>query len=231
MKLTLPTPAIPLVLSLLGAASPGLGAPFVNLGFDDGSMSYDEDGWGYASFDVGMPGWQLGGPDGVYFGSGYVMNHIHVGGDFWAILRGPPGQFSFELKVGPLNTDDDLRMVTSIHQVGDIPADAHYLLMDSPDPGWQFQPPQLGIYFNDTRIPMFAVGNGQFAGDVSSLAGKTLELRIEVPIVSDGAGFHLDNLRFSPIPEPATTAGVLGCALLCWAAVRRKVPGSRETNP
>lgn len=230
MKLNHPTLPISLALSLLGAASTGLGAPFVNLGFDDGSMTY-EDGWGYAPFDVGMPGWQLGGPAGVYYGSGYVMNHIHVGGAFWAILRGPPGQFSFELKAGPLDTYDDLRIVNSIHQVGDIPVDAHYLLMNSFGAESQIQPPQLGIYFNDTRIPMFAVGDGLFAGDVSSLAGKTMELRIELPPVDGYESFHLDNLRFAPIPEPATTAGVLGCALLGWAAVRRKVPGSRETKP
>lgn len=216
-------------MTLVGAASSGLGAPFTNLGFDDGSMSYD-DGWGYAPFDVGMPGWQLGGPDGVYYGAGYVMNHIHVGGDFWAILRGPPGQFTFELKAGPLNTYDDLRFVNSINQVGDIPADARYLLMNSFGAESQIQPPQLGIYFNDTRIPMIALGNGLYSGDVSSLAGKTMQLRIELPIVDGYETFHLDNLRFAPIPEPTTTAGVLGCALLCWATFRHQVLRSGKTS-
>lgn len=213
---------------IAGTSSAAVGAAFVNLGFDDGTLILDDQGLAFAPFETAMPGWRLGGPNGERYDSGWVMNHKHASTAYWAILWGSPGQYSFEFKGGPscCYDSDPFHVVDSINQLGDVPADAHYLQLNAF--GLDYAPlkelAEFEVYLDNTPIPMFAVGENLYQGDISAFAGQTKELRLVVipTLYSELSGYHIDNVRFTGVPEPAATAGVFGGALLMLAGLRHQ---------
>lgn len=195
---------------------------FVNLDFESPILPLIPDIFGNVPLEDALPGWT--GYVGGYQTASVRYNNISLGtaeisfhgpgsrespyhGQFCVFLQGGYGPFG---GIVP----------SSIAQVGEIPTPARSLLFYANNLSL------LQVTFAGESLPVFNLTGGiygyqEFGADVSSLAGRTGELRF-----TGGSG-NLDYIQFSDqplvVPEPGACALVaLGAAGAVWR--RRKRP-------
>lgn len=199
------------------------GGEFINLGFDDPDLSHvrpwkpptahlgalvgqwapvDEvfRGWTVDSGAMleGYPYYGLVSVDGLY-GKPFALSPV-----------GPP-RGGYVVNASYTSYFDYYRFPFSLSQVGTVPADAALLVM-------------LGgveVSMNGTDLALITPAFWSYTyADVSSFAGKEVELTLRFP---GGSDIRFDIIGFQPIPEPATWGLMLlgGWLTLGWLRRRR----------
>ena len=176
-----------------------------------------------------LPGWSVGGPGSAVYGA---ISHgwLSSGGpdvclvDTNVITQFPviAGSYSVGMGAGR-DTVPEYQVPVWIAQTGTIPADALQLLFLSRTGTGSAN---LAVTFGGTLLPFQAVadlegGVSQYEADVSTLAGRTAELRFTTLLLASGHNYvELDNIAFSAVPEPSVL-WLLACGLAGGACVWR----------
>jgi hypothetical protein len=201
MKLSRITCFVAVSFALLRNVS---GQAFVNLDFEDATVTIAHESPYYALESDAIPGWSAsplwGLSGGLYIGYGTIS----LGGAVVFLEDGnvPSGY-------GPLPIQGSFSVLldyqsASIWQTGTIPNTAQSLTFFSVQDGLQ-------VTFAGQNIPFSAIGNGVnaengasytiYGADISSYAGETGQLLFTVPGQTTAL---LDNIQFSSssVPEP-----------------------------
>ncbi len=193
---------------------------FINLDFESGSTTAGLEPFGFLDWAVAAPGWSHSdGADTqiVYNGD------THVGITQWFRLNDGldnlfDGNYSFSFKSGAKTTFGDQSWVNAyISQIGLIPAGTTALQLRSTGP--------LGVWLGDVQVPMIALSNNAYTGDISMYAGLTKELRLVN--LTDPSTYYpqsiatVDSIQFLPVPlSPSAVFLLIG--LLGLPILRRK---------
>jgi hypothetical protein len=218
---------VALVIISLSLLQRGFGQGFVNLDFEDatitptpvGGFTYPADpteafpGWivppnsssvyptvvGYNSISLGAPAVSLMGPN---FPNS--ADYFPLQGSYSVLLQyygisGPP----------------------SLSQTGLVPANAQSISFLVPSG-------QNGIYstttvvtLNGVNIPLMPIAGGRVGGNVSAFAGNLAQLTFST--INSNDSIYFDDIQFSssPVPEPSTLSLFGVCILfLCWLTPR-----------
>ncbi len=210
-------------IAFLLMALPSYGQGFINLNFESGTVvPVVIDGVTYAQFGPAFPGWT------GYFDSSVVTyanyNNPNLGRTGIGLLDqnspvfGTISNFTAELQGGTAVNDFDV----SLAQTGLVPMGTLSLRF---------------VAFN-SRNNFFVSMNGQpltlsilqdwgtfkeYGADISSFAGQMTELRFTKGHgLAQFGDLFLDEISFSPVPEPSTWALFALGSALCWCAARRR---------
>lgn len=217
---------IPIIFTaaLLSLAQVGFAQGFVNLNFEQATVSPTPAGVGGSQVDpaVGFPGWAINnsGSNGdtvvLYNNESIGSPAVDlIGPNFPNAPELPPLQGSYSVLLqyfgiaGPPPT---------LSQTGMVPANAQSLtFLDysgiNPLFGANFTNPIVTL--NGISIPLVSIGAGRLAGDVTAFAGNIAQLTFSTP--SSFGGSYFDDIQFSslPVPEPSEFAlAALGALFL-----------------
>ena len=224
---------LPLVLShFLVPMAPG--QDFANLDFESATIPQNRAN-GLVSETDALPGWTasmlpLGNLSTVYFNNaldGMVPLYSNIsllGTNSEDVID---GGYSVMLEfAGPA-----LPWPVSIDQTGLVPAGSQSIWFKAQFGGGG----PLTVSLGNQIIPIYAESQGPnytlYAGDVSALAGQTVDLAFTVLPSSQPNLWILDSIEFSPtpIPEPGTL-GLLAIGVLLTNFGRASVPASRSCH-
>ena len=170
---------------------------------------------------MAFPGWTVGfgGPG---FPNYTLYNNLTLG-SVAQVLVGPSfpngigytpleGSYSALLQFGPSPTFGTPALI----QTGLVPADARSItFLTSPTRN------DARVLMNGREIPMFSIGGGRLAGDVSAFAGSQAQLMFSTRSYN-GNWLHFDDVTFSAVPVPEPSGFWLcGCAMFIWLIFRR----------
>jgi hypothetical protein len=193
---------------------------FVNLDFEQAQIPADPDLPGFLSWEQGAPGWSHSAGDDTDY---IILGQGHLGfSQMYVLMNGTElfgpegGAYSMGMRSGFLRQHGphDEWVQAFLAQQGTIPVGTSELRLQATS--FQFQVQIDGLPITMTPIglrpelrnfpPALESYRGPWSGDVSSFAGKSVELRI-VDAPSQGLGMPIafDNIIFLPVPEPATT--------------------------
>ena len=200
------TPAI-----LVGVAASASAQGFVNLDFERAALFVPPTpvgGYGTIHEDPTLlfPGWTIGNTGaGGYTYISYNNQTIDspgvalIGPSFPNALSLTPLQGSYSAWLNEASINSFFGRPT-LSQVGTIPSDARSINF-------------LGVISDGafsvggTQLPLFDVGNGRWAADVTPYAGRSVEISFTTLPRPDGAfrTFIVDGIQFSPnvVPEPS----------------------------
>ena len=204
-----------LIALVAALALPAAAQPFVNLDFDQARLPDPPPM--FLEWSEAAPGWSHSDGDSteyVYWLDG------HLGFSQWYALLVSPfgggaGDYAMAMRSGTFREHEPRGGFTSafLSQTGTVPAGAQTLsLLASSD--------LFSVTLDGTPITMFPVWvgedvptqTGEWLGDVSSFAGRTVTLTIHNN-VPQFENLVIDEIHFLPIPEPSTAA-LLGVGLL-----------------
>lgn len=200
-----------IAIALAGMLAAASASEFTNLNFELATL---QPTGGNEDPALAFPGWTVG--------IGYVLYNSSSIGAAAEVLIGPApptfiapleGLYSAWLQKG----QDPPFSTASLSQIGMVPADAHWLTF------LVGLAQNFRVTLDDTVIPVFPIGNGRLAGDVSAFAGQEAELKFANYFVSapDFASLYFDDVTFSPTPEPSVVGLLIASALLL---TRRQLP-------
>jgi hypothetical protein len=223
--------ALVVLASLVSSARFAQAAPFVNLDFEQASVP---PGTGQTiDASLAFPGWtaRLGSDilTQVYYdyqGEDNGLVALYDRSDPSALVPLLQGQYDAYLR-----TQAFTLAPASLAQIGDIPSGSKSIRIlvegfrESPD-----------ITLGNVPIPMTRVaGRGilqetdVYAGDISSFAGTTTELRIFSTTAAPGVGSNvIDDITFSPLEVPEPAQFVFSIILTFCFALRRSRVRTRE---
>lgn len=215
-------------------------APFANLDFEAGDTSQGAieilpDGSSYARRDSWLPGWRLFAGEGeqnavqLNRGLGVVDSSTLFDANYpWADLPR-------EGRLGFIAVRSSPSLVTSLRQVGEIPADAKSLRYKAQGGSWEVSINGMSLDLHGWNPKDASYAFQEVAVDVSPWAGQEVELKLTQ---SMGYNYSLiDSMRFSTevIPEPRQRsmlflgAGTMGA--LAWMRARgRKTLAGRSVT-
>jgi hypothetical protein len=203
------------------------GQGFINLNFESATVPPTPTGTFGNSVDPAMafPGWTVGfgGPGFPNF----TLYNILTLGSVAQVLVGPnypnaigysplEGSYSALLQFGPSATFGTPALIQS----GLVPADARSItFLTSPTRN------DARVLLDGTEIPLFSIGDGRMAGDVSAFAGSQAQVTFSTRSYN-GNWLYFDDVAFSPVAVPEPSSYLLcGLGLLaCWAFRRRPNP-------
>lgn len=203
------------------------GQGFINLNFESARWQFLVPGVLDANPTLAFPGWRMGtsgsvrAPYTIYNGlTTGSPSQVLVDGQRNPVIRPPlEGRFSALLQFGP----NEFLGTPALIQAGLVPNDARsmsFLVDDSMK--------NARLTMDGVEIPLFAIGGGRLAGDVSLYAGKSAELRISTAASepSGGEWLFLDDIRFSAsiVPEPAVWQLMVAGGIVCGVFLRRSRP-------
>jgi hypothetical protein len=223
---------------------PARAQAFVNLDFEQAQIPADTEFPGILSWDQGAPRWSHsagGSTDYILLGQGHLgFSQMYVLMNGTELFGPEGGAYSMSMRGGFLREHEPHGEWVSafLAQQGTIPVGTSELRLLATS--FQFQVQIDGLPITMTPIglrpelrtfpPALTNYRGPWSGDVSSFAGKLVELRIATIYAGLGVPpLALDNIIFLPVPEPATTwlliAGLLTVIL---RAAGRAVPLTRR---
>jgi hypothetical protein len=141
----------------------------------------------YNTMTVGSPTVALVGPDAPFYMPAVLQ------GSYSAILQ-------YGHVTGPF-----------LSQIGVVPDDTLWMTF-LVGPTFLAGPySRFHVTLDDVELPVFAIGGGRLAADVSAFAGKEVELKFATYFISSTeiAGLHFDDVVFTPTPEPSTAGFML----------------------
>jgi hypothetical protein len=194
------------------------GAPFRNLNFEEGTISYIGDGPRVDPV-LAFPGWTVESPhtafDTLTLGSSaqILMDNNWQGAPSFPILQ---GTYSVLLVRG-----EPWLVPAGLRQTASVPGDARSMSFAAAE----WSSPLVSI--NGLDLQLVTLPAGRYGADVSSFAGQTVELRF----TTEG-GLFLDDILFSsnPVPEPASVAMIgLGLIGLVGYGVRRRISSNSRS--
>jgi hypothetical protein len=214
------------IRSLLGALAAGVALSasaqeFVNLNFESATVQVNDPTFGWLDWNLAAPGWNHSSGSAtaiIYYGQEHIgTDQIYLLKDasspVWAPGTQLAGNYSISFASG-YDTDfgTPISWVTAfISQTGRIPASARSLRMLATGP--------VQVFLGGVEISMCALGENLYAGDISSFAGITTELKIAnaAPMGQVHDYAVVDDILFSsiPMPEPSSVMlWIFGAALV-----------------
>lgn len=196
---------------------------FQNLDFESATLPWSPSGptFGYFPVIEALPGWTAFYGDDVQAVipcTGYIPGASAVllqdNRYWWHPLSGRYAAF--------LQADWRDPVPVGITQAGQVPTWARSLTFDatgiSPN---EFQRFIVSLGGNTlSLVPQFLIDRTVFSADISPWAGQTTELRFTALPSQPALNIFLDNITFSPIPEPHVW-GLLGLGALGFLLRRR----------
>lgn len=215
---------------------------FINLDFEQANIAAPGPFPGTLPWEAAAPGWEHSAGDSteyVYYLNGHLgYSQSYILFDAAHSVFGPvSGAFAMMMRSGSFreHVPRGEFVNTFLAQTGMVPFNARTLRLLSNN--FHFE-----ASIDDVAIDMLPVGldhnspnyaedravyRGEFVGDISSFAGRVAELKILNTYPSEGESsskfLTIDNIRFVPLPEPASGALIsLGVAVLLLRAIKRR---------
>ena len=197
---------------------------FVNLDFEASLLPTN--GQGGVSVSAAFPGWSIYRGNVLQTGTGLnAIGGAQSGISLWAnALSSRPLSGNFNAY---FYSDTRNPIEVALAQTGQIPAGAGSLQFRTSFTGPAFPEASFFVSFGGTTLSLQPVSQGfpytLWTADISAFAGTTGELRFTGLPAGAPWDFRLDDITFSPVPEPGTWALLaLGSALFACAARRRR---------
>jgi hypothetical protein len=196
-----------LILILLVVIQSGHAQGFVNLDFEDATVSPTPvNGFGGAvDTAIAFPGWTIGGSGTLVWYNDLTLGSPAV------ILMGPnspngagftPLEGSYSAWIYYLNGSGF--SPPTLSQTGLVPADAQSISFLIGSRG-----SDAAVSLNGVNISLTQIAGGRLAGDISAFAGSLATLTFSAALnrVGDNA-LYFDDIQFSssPVPEPSSLA-------------------------
>jgi hypothetical protein len=175
---------------------------FTNLDFEQAAIPpvLPPGGFPLIDAELATPGWTV-------WGDAVLYNELTLGSPT-VVLVGPDappfmpavlqGSYSAILHYGHVNGP-------FLSQIGVVPADTLWMtFLASPHS-------RFHLTLDDVELPVFAIGGGRLAADVSVFAGQEVELKFATYFISSTEieGLYFDDVVFTPTPEPSTVGFML----------------------
>ncbi len=193
---------------------------FINLDFEDATISTPAGGWGdFVDPAIAFPGWTIGN----FSINGYTAvsyNDLSLGSPA-VDLMGP----NFPNAVGytPLQGSYSVLLQyfgyaggpPTLSQTGLVPADAQSISFLVPPGQNENYPAATVVTLNGVDVPLIPIAGGRVAGNVSAFAGSVAQLTFST--INSADWLYFDDIQFSTseVPEPSEFAlTVLGGLLL-----------------
>lgn len=248
--------AVGVLLACIAAlALPAQAQTFFNLDFEQARLlDPPPDPLSFLAWSDAAPGWRHSDGDSteyVYYLDGhlghsqmYALLDNHDPSGIWTSPFGAAsGRYAFRMRSGTFYEHEPRGQFTQafLSQTGTVPAGAHTVSLLASD--FRF-----GLSFDGTHIAMRPVGldptsptfeqdlwtySGEWTGDIAAFAGSTVTLTISSG-VQPFESLAFDEIRFLPVPEPAT-ASLMGvgtlAVLLAAARLRRRARAAASRFP
>jgi hypothetical protein len=203
---------------------------FVNLNFESATVQTNDPTFGWLDWNLAAPGWNHSSGSAtafIYYGQQHIGTEqiyflMDATSPVWAPGTQLAGNYSLAFASGnhTIGGVPQSWVTAFISQTGSIPASARSL--------WMLATGPFRVFLGGVEIGMATQGGNLYAGDISSFAGTTTELKIAnaAPIGQYHDYAVVDDIEFSPIivPEPSSVRlWIFGAALvLGWKRNRVK---------
>jgi hypothetical protein len=212
------------VLLLAGIAVSATGQGFTNLDFEQARVVSHDSMFGFLDWSLAAPGWSHSSGNDTqriyygqrHFGVSQVYLLMDAQSPTWAPGTQLAGNYSFMFSSGHQTGDPATPWTQAyLSQTGLIPENTKSIRFLAKG---LFQ-----IYVGGSAVPVIPLGiEDGFAGDVSSFAGKSAELRIvNTAPPRNGTEVIIDNIEFSPLAVPEPAMGALMVLGFAWFSLRR----------
>jgi hypothetical protein len=188
-------------------AQPAQAQSFQNLNFESATVSLNNPVFGFLDWSLAAPGWNHSAGDDT---STVYYRLTHAAPTQWYLLVDSvsrpenllAGRYSMSFVSGFNQANPSLPSTAWVNayvsQTGLVPANTRSINLLATGP--------IELYAGGNRVPLVSMGGNLFAGDISSFAGATTELKFLNSSRTLGEAVVLDNIQFSTValvPEPS----------------------------